>query len=432
MKVINYLRRKMIEAVIGNLSTVDPRLYEALGQYDTHSHQSVTVDSAMQLSAVWSCVRLISETIATLPLPVYRLDAQGRKTPAKTHPLYPLLHDRPNADMTAAEFWECMIACVCLWGNAYALKEYTRSGKLLALDPLRPDCMTVRRAKNGAVVYRYHDAEFRDGYKDYPESDIFHLKGFGTTGLTGLSPITYGRNSLGNAMSVEQSVGSTFRNTIQPSGVLTTDQVLKQSVIDQYADKLADKFSGAINSGKPMVLQAGFKFLPIQLNPEDLQMLETRAFAVEEICRWFRVPPWMIGHTEKVTSWGTGIEQQMIAFLTFALRPYLTRIEQAIKRSLVAPEEQQTISAEFNLEGLLRADSQGRAALYSTMAQNGIFTRNEIRAKENLPPMPGGDTLTVQVNLIPIDQLGKLPTPANEPGGKPDAEPSDAPKEAVT
>jgi HK97 family phage portal protein len=431
MKVMQTVRRKMREWVIGELSTVDPRLYEALGQCRSTSGQTVTIDSALQLSSVWSCVRLISETIATLPLPVYRKDAQGRKTPANDHSLYPILHDQPNADMTAAEFWECMVACVLLHGNAYAVKERTPKGKLIGLNPLRPDWVTVIRTKSGGTIYRYHDPDLRDGYKDYSDEQIFHLKGFGTTGLLGLSPIAYGRNSLGNAMSVEQSVGSTFRNTIQPSGILTTDQVLKQSTVDAYADKLGDKFAGTVNSGKVMVLQAGFKFMPIGMNPEDLQMLETRAFAVEEICRWFRVPPWMIGHTEKVTSWGSGIEQQMIAFLTFALRPYLTRIEQAVKKSLIAPEEQKIISAEFNLEGLLRADSTGRAAFYSAMIEKGIYTRNEIRAKENLPPLEGGDKLTVQVNMTFLDLLGKAPpAPANEPGGPPAGE--SAPKEAVT
>jgi HK97 family phage portal protein len=416
-KMMNFLRRKMREVVIGDLRVVDPRLYEGLtGSTASNSGHSVTQDSAMQLSAVWSCVRLISETIATLPLPLYRTDAQGRKTPANDHHLYPILRSQPNLDMTAAEFWEAMVACMVLWGNAYARKRYTPSGKLYALDPLRPDWMVPRRAKNGrAIVYRYHDADEKDGYIDLDELDVLHLKGFGTNGLVGMSPISYARHSLGNAMAVEESVSHTFKNMVRPSGVLMTDQILKQSQTDNYADKLAEKFQGTVNQGKVMVLQAGFKFMPINMNPEDAQMLETRLFGVEEICRWFRVPPWMIGHTSKVTSWGSGIEQQMLAFLTFALRPYLTRIEQAISRSLISPLEQATLKAEFNLEGLLRADSQGRAAFYGMMVEKGIYTRNEIRAKENLPPVEGGDKLTVQVNMTFLDLLGKTPpAPAND------------------
>lgn len=422
MKIMQAVRRKMAEWIVGELSTVDPRLYQALGQYDD-TGRPITVNSALQLSAVWSCVRLISETIATLPLGLYRREENGRKVPANDNPLYVILHDTPNFDMTAAEFWECMVACLLLWGNAYALKEYTTGGKLLAITPLRPEWMKPFRNKAGTIIYRYHDPEAPDRYRDYREDSIFHLKGFGTNGIEGFSPIAYARHSFGNAMAIEESVASTFKNMVRPSGVLTTDQVLKQSTLDQYGEKMADKFAGTMSAGKVMVLQGGFKFMPVNMNPEDAQMLESRAFAVEEICRWFRVPPWMIGHTEKVTSWGTGIEQQMIAFLTFALKPYLVRIEQAVRKSLIAPEQQRILYAEFNLEGLLRADSTGRATLYSVMASNGIYTRNEIRARENLPPLPGGDSLTVQVNLIPIEMLGKTPQPANDPAPEKEAVP---------
>jgi HK97 family phage portal protein len=415
-KIVGYLRQKMIEAVVGDLRVVDPRFYAALTGGDiSNSGHAVTVDSALQLSAVWSCVRLISETIATLPLPVYYEDEQGRKTVAKSHSLYPLLHDQPNFYMTAAEFWECMVACLCLWGNAYARKEFTPQGRLTALIPLRPDWMKPFPKGRGRIVFRYHDPEERDGYRDYAEDDIFHLKGFGTSGITGMSPIACARHSLGNAMAAEESVGHTFRNMVRPTGILSTDQVLKQSVLDAAESKLQDKYAGALNAGKPMVLQGGFKFQPISMPPEDAQLLQTRGFHIEEVCRWFRVPPHMIGHTEKVTSWGSGIEQQMQGFLTFALRPYLTRIEQAIKKSLIAPEDQRRVTAEFVLEGLLRADSHGRAEFYGAMVTNGLMTRNEIRAKENLPPMEGGDRLMVQMQMTFLDLIGKAPpAPAND------------------
>jgi HK97 family phage portal protein len=423
-KLITDFRQKARDWVVGNLRLVDPRLYEFLGGASaSHSGHSVTVDSAMQLSTVWSCIRLVSETVATLPLPVYRTDALGRKVPARDHHLYPLLHDQPNADMTAAEFWESMVACMCLWGNAYAHKERTTQGRLIALNPLRPDCMRVRRARNGAVVYHYRDPDVAGRVIEYSDEDIFHLKGFGTDGLTGMSPITYARHSLGNAMAVEESVGSTFRNMVRPSGVLQTDQILTKAQQDAYERNLGERFSGTINAGKTMTLMAGFKFIPIHMPPEDAQMLQIRGFNVEEICRWFRVPPHMVGHTDKVTSWGSGIEQQMQGFLTFSLRPWLTRIEQTIRKSLIAPLEQGVVSAEFNLEGLLRADSQGRALFYGTMVEKGLMTRNEIRAKENLPPLDGGDKLTVQVNMTFLDLLGKIPAPANTQ--------AEAPKEAV-
>lgn len=413
-KVAAGFRQKARDWVIGNLRLVDPRLYEALGGAPSHAGYSVTVETSLQLSAVWSCVRLIAETIATLPLPVYRLDAMGRKIPAKDYYLYPLLHDQPNADMTAAEFWEAMVGCLCLWGNAYAHKERTVGGRLIALNPLRPDWMQVRRASNGAVLYRYHDPDAKGGVIEYSDEDIFHLKGFGTDGLIGMSPISYARHSFGNAMAVEESVGATFKNMVRPSGVLSTDQMLTRAQQDAYERNLGERFSGAINAGKVMTLMGGFKFQPIALPPEDAQMLQTRGFNTEEICRWFRVPPHMVGHTEKVTSWGSGIEQQMQGFLTFALRPYLTRIEQAIRKSLIPPLDQGVISAEFNLEGLLRADSHGRAEFYGVMVEKGLMTRNEIRAKENLPPLEGADRLTVQVNMTFLDLLGTVPAPANQ------------------
>jgi HK97 family phage portal protein len=418
MKVANYIRQKMREWVVGNLRLVDPRFYEAMADGGpSHSGHTVNVNTALQLSAVWSCVRLISETAATLPLVVYRTDEAGRKVAAKDHPLYPILHDQPSWDMTAAEFWECQIASMTLWGNAYALKTYTPRGKLTSLDPLRPDWMSVTRNRAGRIIYRYNDPDVSGNKPEYTEDQVFHLKGFGMNGLEGLSPISYARHSMGNAMAVEESVGSTFRNMIRPSGVLTTDQVLTKQQQEQYLGGLADKFSGTINAGKVMPLMAGFKYQPISLPPEDAQMLQTRGFHVEEVCRWFRVPPHMIGHTERQTSWGTGMEQQMLGFLIFALRPYLTRIEQAIRKSLISPTEWGRVSAEFNLEGLLRADSHGRAEFYGAMVEKGLMTRNEIRAKENLPPLPGGDRLTVQVNMTFLDLLGTtaaVPSPANQ------------------
>jgi HK97 family phage portal protein len=362
----------------------------------------VTVDSALQLATVWACVRLLAETIATLPLGLYRQDAQGRKEAARDHPLYALLHDQPNADMTAVEFWEAVVACLCLWGNLYAEKSFVGQ-RLVALTPLLPDLVRPFRRENGRIAYAYSDP---DGYRELDEDQVLHIKGFGIDGLTGLSPIAYARNSLGAAMATDEASAKVFANGLKTSGFVQVDKVLKEDQRKQIQGILSE-FTGSGNAGKVMVLEAGMKYEQLTLPPEDAQMLETRAFQVEEICRWFRVPPFMIGHTEKSTSWGTGLEQQMIGFLTFALRPYLTRIEQAVKKSLVPPAERGRVFAEFNLEGLLRADSQGRAALYNAFAQNGVMDRNEIRAKENLAPRPGGDVLTVQSNLVPLDQLGR-------------------------
>ena len=372
---------------------------------ESTSGKAVNAQTALQLATVWACIRLISETIATLPLLVYQRDAKGDgRSVARNHALYAILHDSPNANMTAVEFWEAVVAQLCLWGNAYCLKSMS-VGRLIALDPLRPDLMTVRLTREGALRYCYSDPK---GYVEYSEEQIFHLKGFGVDGLIGLSPVTYARNCFGAAMAADEASGKVFANGMRAGGALTMPGVLNPGQRDQVRDSLALQLAGTANTGKLMVLEGGATYAPLSINPDDAQMLETRAFNIEEICRWFRVPPFMIGHSEKSTSWGTGLEQQMIGFLTFALRPYLTRIEQGIKKSLLPPAERATIFAEYSLEGLMRADSAGRAALYASAAQNGWMTRNEIRELENRPPKEGGDELTVQSNLIPISLLGKV------------------------
>lgn len=376
----------------------------------TYSGKTVNIQTALQLATVWACVRLISETIATLPLLVYERGANGRLV-ARNHPLYALVHDQPNADMTAVEFWEAVVAQLCLWGNHYSLKTYS-AGVLVSLDPLRPDLMVVKTDDFGGLLYCYND---KTGYHEWTEDQIFHIKGFGIDGLIGLSPITYARNSLGNAMAADEASGKVFSNGMRAGGALSMAGILTPAQRKEVRESLAEQLAGTANTGKLMVLEGGSSYAPLSINPDDAQMLETRAFNIEEICRWFRVPPFMVGHSEKSTSWGTGLEQQMIGFLTFALRPYLTRIEQGIKKSLLSPADRIKYFAEFSLEGLMRADSAGRAALYASAAQNGWMDRNEIRELENRPPREGADKLTVQSNLLPIDKLGMQVPPAAAP-----------------
>lgn len=369
--------------------------------------KAITIDTVLQLSTAWSCIRLLSETIGTLPLGMFERQGDAKK-PATDEPLYELLHNSPNADQTAAEFWEGAVACLCGWGNAYAEKSMTL-GRVVALTPLKPDHMTVSR-EDGRRKYHYSDPN-NGRLRDLDEDQVFHLRGFGFGGDLGLSPVSYARQTMGIALAADETAAATFANGLQNSGFIKLPPGIRPPTKEQK-EQLIDffgKFAGSSRAGKMLPLDPGMEFQALGLNPDDAQLLQSRSFNVEEICRWFRVPPFMVGHTEKSTSWGTGLEQQMIGFLTFSLRPYLTRIEQAVRKQLVAPADRARLFAEFNLEGLLRADSQGRAALYSTFAQNGIATRNEIRARENQPPMPGGDQLTVQSNLVPLDQLGKAP-----------------------
>ena len=404
-KAINWLKK----SIAGPVATMQP----GYGGTDSYSGKAVNVQTALQLAAFWACVRLISETIATLPLQLYQRDAKGGRTLAREHWLYAILHDQPNANMTAVEFWEAVVAQLCLWGNAYCFKTYA-GGRIVSLDPLKPGQMTVKTDLHGALTYHYTTAK---GIKDYGEDEIWHIKGFGVDGLIGLSPVSYARNSLGASMSSDEASGKVFSQGLRSGGALKVSQFLKAEQRKEIRDSLVPELAGTANTGKMMILEGGMEYQPLSMNFDDAQMLETRGFHVEEICRWFRVPPFMVGHSEKSTSWGTGLEQQMLGFLTFALRPYLSRIEQGIKKSLLPPPDRLKFHAEFSLEGLMRADSAGRAALYASAASNGWMTRNEIRDLENRPPVNGGDDLTVQSNLIPVSKLGEITSTAQAAKG---------------
>lgn len=395
---------KAMSVLARGLGLTDPRLYQYFAAGPTSAGEEVTVNTALQLDAVWACVRLISQTIATLPLFFYTKDAQGRGIINSDHPLYRILHDRPNADMTATEFWEAMMAAVLLWGNAYAAIE--RSGpRIVAITPMRPDRMTIQRQEDGSLIYRY---AYQGFVAKLEEVDVLHIKGFSLDGLVGISPIAQGRQGLAAAMAAEKAAASFFRNGMRPSAIMTSPTFLQKDQRDRFGAEFVEKFTGALNSGRVPLLEGGFKIEQLQMPPEDAQLLATRAFHVEQICRWFDCPPPMIGHMEKSTAWGTGLEQMMLWFLTFSLRPHLKRVEQAIHRDLLTPQEQQTSYAEFNVEGLMRADSMGRAKLYAVYADHGIKTRNELRAMENDPPVQGGDDLTVNSAMLPIQLLGEF------------------------
>lgn len=364
----------------------------------------VTPDAALQLATVWACVRLLSETIGTLPLGLYKKDAQGRRASDGGHPLYGLLHDSPNADQSAAEFWEACVACICLWGNFYAEIIETAGGTVSALNFLKPNLIEVRRDRYGSREYVYHDPK---GRRVLTEAQVFHVRGFGVGGDAGLSPIRYAMSTIGLARDTDDAAVAAFKNNARPSGWLVVPGKSTTEQKDDLRKTFIEPITGPTATGRAGILENGLDWKPFTGQPvADMQLLQGRSFNVEELCRWFRVPPFMVGHTEKSSSWGTGLEQQMIGFLTFSLRPYLTRIEQAVKKQLIKPAERSSVYAEFVLDGLMRADSAGRAALWNASAQNGIRTRNEIREKENLAPLPGGDLLTVQSNLVPLDQLG--------------------------
>ncbi len=388
--------------------TKDARVWGRLfGWGETAAGKSVTVDTAMQVSAFWACVKLLAETIATLPLGIYNRDAQGGRVPANDHPLAYLLRVTPDGEHTAVEFWEGAVLSLCLHGDAFA-EKVRAGGRIIALQPLLAEWMVVRRNEDGALVYEYSDPR---GLRSFTEDAIFHLRAFGGAGNRGLSPLRYARQTIGSAIAADEAAGKLFANGVRPSGVLEVGQVLKPDQRKDLKENIVAPLAGAQNAGGVFVLEGGMKFTAISLSPADSQLLETRRWHVEEIARWFGIPPILIGHASQgQTMWGTGVEQIALSWLTLGLRSQLRRIEAAIQLRLIEPAERSRIYAEFAVEGLLRADSAGRAALYASFAQNGIMDRDEIREKENLPKRGGGAAaLTVQSNLLPIDQLGDAP-----------------------
>lgn len=369
-------------------------------------------DAALQIATVWACIRLISETISTLPMLVYRQAPDGGRSVDKEHPLYALLHDSPHFDFTAVEFWEGVAASLCVSGNAYAEKLYMAPRtagnpfpRIIALDPLNANQVEVFRTAGGARRYRYH-ANGKQA-REIAEEDMFHVRGFGNGGDEGLSPISYARRTLYAARSVEVAAARLYEKGMRHQGLLKMAQTLTNEQRPQAKQAILDP----ILDGGSGILESGMEWQSLSMSAQDAQMLETMSFNIEEICRWFRVPPFMVGHTQKSTSWGTGLEQQNIGFLTYSLRPYLSRIEQTIRRSLINPADRKTIIAEFKVEGLLRADTDTRLRGYATGVQNGFYKRNEVRSWENLPPVDGGDELTVQSQNVPLGQRPAPPTP---------------------
>jgi HK97 family phage portal protein len=275
---------------------------------------------------------------------------------------------------------------------------------------LLPELMQVRRANNGDLEYEWTES---GRTRKESQARILHIRGFGGSPLGGLSTLTFGRKAFGMATAINNAASATFRNGVRATGVMTKEGSPFTAEQRKTAEELLQqKYAGAMNAGVPMLLDNGLKWQSISINPEDAQMLESRAFSVEEICRFFGVPPHMVGHTEKTTSWGTGLEQQTLGFQKFTLRRRLKRIEMALEKQLLTARDRvEGVTIEFNLEGLLRADSKSRSEFYASGLQNGWFTINEVRALENMPPVEGGDTPRMQMQNVPITEAGQLPAP---------------------
>lgn len=364
----------------------------------------VTLDSALQSAAFWACVRVNAQAVSSLPGQMFEKKANGSRERVDD-PVAEVLAESPNADQTPLEFWESQVAWLLVRGNAYA--EKVVSGRTLtALQPLPASHCWPERTADGELVYKFSD---RGKVETLPRDKVFHIKGFGQ-GLKnrdeGLSVIAYGANSIGAALAASETAGKMFGNSMQTSGILTSDQTLDDGQRAQL-QTIMESYVGSSKAGKLMILEAGLKYAPMSLNPDDAQLLETRRFDVEEICRWCGTPPIVIGHSgEGQTMWGSGVEQILLTWLTLGIDPIADRIEARIKKQLIRPTGNRRRYFEFNREALLQMDSKSKAAFLSTNVQNGLMTRNEGRDKLNLPHMTGGDILTAQTNLAPLDQLG--------------------------
>lgn len=398
------LYRKAVSFISGPFSLRDAAGYRAaIGR--TEAGQTVSPDTALSLSVVFACTRIIAETVATLPLIVYRRKPKGRVV-ASDHWLYGLVHDSPNADQTAVEFWEEVMINIVLRGRAFVHAPRDVVDQVVELQVLIHENMGVPRVlRNGARVYPYNHPV--KGLIDIPERELWVPKGFG-----GLSVIQYGARSMGGAMAAEKAGARLYNNDMRPVAVVTRDEILNANQRKMVKEAIQDGMMSAIEGGPLRLIEGGMKYQQLSLSAEDAQLLETMQFKVEDLCRWFGMNPSMIGHGTAVSNWGTGREQINLAFLQYVLSSYCERLEQGISKWLLGPSERSRIYAEFSVEGLLRADSAGRASFYSTMVQNGLMTRNEVRELENLPTMDGGDELTIQSNLVPAKMLGQTTTPA--------------------
>ena len=376
----------------------------------TTSGKAVTERSAMQMTAVYSCVRILAEAVAGLPLHLYRYKEDGGKEKALDHPLYLLLHDEPNPEMSSFVFRETLMTHLLLWGNAYAQIIRNGKGEVIALYPLMPNRMVVDRDIHGQLYDQYtrstEEAPTMKGVTvNLPPSDVLHIPGLGFDGLVGYSPIAMAKNAIGMAIACEEYGAKFFANGAAPGGVLEHPGTIKDP--QRVRESWQSTFGGSGNSNKIAVLEEGMKYTPIGISPEQAQFLETRKFQINEIARIFRVPPHMVGDLEKSSF--SNIEQQSLEFVKYTLEPWLVRWEQSIQRTLFSPEEKKRYFAKFNVEGLLRGDYASRMSGYATARQNGWMSANDIRELENLDRIPtedGGDLYLINGNMLPLGNAG--------------------------
>lgn len=397
----------------------------------TTSGKPVNERTAMQTTAVYACVRILAEAIASLPLHVYEYQDDGGKKLVHDHPLYYLLHDEPNPEMTSFVFRETLMSHLLIWGNAYAQIIRDGAGRVLGLYPLLPDKMDVQRDDKGNIYYVYsRNSDENPMFKEYGNiklkaEDVLHIPGLGFDGLIGYSPIAMAKNAVGMTLACEEYGASFFANGANPGGVLEHPGVLKDP--SKVRESWNSVYRGVNNAHKIAVLEEGMKYQQIGIPPEEAQFLETRKFQINEIARLYRIPPHMVGDLDKSSF--SNIEQQSLEFVKYTLDPWVIRWEQSLQKSLLLPGEKEKYFIKLNVDGLLRGDYQSRMNGYAVGRQNGWFSANDIREMENMNPIPdeeggnlylinGAMTKLADAGAFAKTDTGKQNTPAQENSGK--------------
>lgn len=397
----------------------------------TTSGKPVNERTAMQTTAVYACVRILAEAVASLPLHVYEYQDDGGKKLVHDHPLYYLLHDEPNPEMTSFVFRETLMSHLLIWGNAYAQIIRDGAGRVLGLYPLLPDKMEVQRDDKGNIYYVYsRNSDENPTFKEYGNiklkaEDVLHIPGLGFDGLIGYSPIAMAKNAVGMTLACEEYGASFFANGANPGGVLEHPGVLKDP--SKVRESWNSVYRGVSNAHKIAVLEEGMKYQQIGIPPEEAQFLETRKFQINEIARLYRIPPHMVGDLDKSSF--SNIEQQSLEFVKYTLDPWVIRWEQSLQRSLLLPGEKGKYFIKLNVDGLLRGDYQSRMNGYAVGRQNGWFSANDIREMENMNPIPdeeGGNLYLINGAMTKLadagafvkTDTGQQNAPAQENSGK--------------
>ena len=397
----------------------------------TTSGKPVNERTAMQTTAVYACVRILAEAVASLPLHVYEYQDDGGKKLVHDHPLYYLLHDEPNPEMTSFVFRETLMSHLLIWGNAYAQIIRDGAGRVLGLYPLLPDKMDVQRDDRGNIYYVYsRNSDENPMFKEYGDirlkaEDVLHIPGLGFDGLIGYSPIAMAKNAVGMTLACEEYGASFFANGANPGGVLEHPGVLKNP--SKVRESWNSVYRGVGNAHKIAVLEEGMKYQQIGIPPEEAQFLETRKFQINEIARLYRIPPHMVGDLDKSSF--SNIEQQSLEFVKYTLDPWVIRWEQSLQRSLLLPGEKGKYFIKLNVDGLLRGDYQSRMNGYAVGRQNGWFSANDIREMENMNPIPdeeggnlylinGAMTKLADAGAFAKTDTGQQSAPAQENSGK--------------